>query len=200
MRVLMFTGGMDSTALAWMLRPEKLLLLDYGQRPAKGEERASRAIAKELGIELEVARVDMSPFGHGTMSTSGSPLASSAAAPEFWPYRNQMLVTLAAMKYAGDPIAEIMVGTVVGDDAHPDGSREFVSAIDSLVKLQSGVRVSAPAIGMTTLELIRKADVPKSVMGWTFSCHTGEWACGSCRGCHKHRQVMECLEAAGPQS
>ena len=195
MRALLFTGGLDSTALAWMLRPEKLVFFDYGQRPAKGEERAARAVAAAVEIALDVRRVDMSAFGHGTMSTYGMPLKSASKAPEFWPYRNQLLITLAAMTYAADSLTEILVGTVVGDDAHPDGRRGFVSAVDSLVWQQSGVRVAAPAIEMTTLQLVRKAAVPKSVLGWTFSCHTGEWACGSCRGCNKHRQVIECLEA-----
>jgi 7-cyano-7-deazaguanine synthase len=194
MRALLFTGGLDSTALAWMLRPEKLIFFDYGQRSAKGEERASRAVAADVGIELNVTRIDMSAFGHGTMSTSGTPLTSESKTPEFWPYRNQMLITLAAMNYASEPLTEIMVGTVAGDEAHPDGSREFVAAVGNLVCLQSGVIVSAPAIAMTTLQLIRTAGVPKAVLGWTFSCHTGEWACGSCRGCNKHRQVIECLE------
>lgn len=194
MRVLLFTGGLDSTALAWMLKPDKLVFFDYGQRPAKGEERASRAIAAALGIDLDIRGVNLSAFGHGTMSVSGTPLASASKAPEFWPYRNQMLITLAAMAYAAEPLTEISVGTVVGDDAHPDGSREFVSAMDGLVKLQSGVRVLAPAIDMTTGQLVSKAAVPKSILGWTFSCHTGEWACGYCRGCNKHRQVIECLE------
>jgi 7-cyano-7-deazaguanine synthase len=161
-----------------MLKPEKLVFFDYGQRPAKGEARASHAVAAALGVELDVRRADMSAFGHGTMSISGAPLASASKAPEFWPYRNQMLITFAAMMYAAGPLTEILIGTVVGDDTHPDGSREFVSNIDELVRLQSGVRVSAPAIEMTTLQLVRKAAVPKSVLGWTFSCHTGEWACG----------------------
>ncbi len=195
MRALLFTGGLDSTALAWMLRPEKLIFFDYGQRPARGEERAARAVAAAIGLVLDVPRVDMSAFGHGTMSRSGTALASATKSPEFWPYRNQMLITLAAMAYAADPLKEILVGTVVGDDAHPDGRAEFVSAIDCLVRQQSEVRVVAPAIEMTTLQLVKNAAVPKSVLGWTFSCHTGEWACGSCRGCNKHRQVIECLEA-----
>jgi 7-cyano-7-deazaguanine synthase len=195
MRALLFTGGLDSTALAWMLRPERLVFFDYGQRPARGEERASRAVGAAIGIALDVRRVDMSAFGHGTMSASGAPLASASKAPEFWPYRNQMLITLAAMTYAAEPLTEILVGTVVGDDVHPDGRREFVSAIDGLVRQQSGIRVSTPAIDMSTLQLVRKAAVPESVLGWTFSCHTSEWACGSCRGCNKHRQVIECLEA-----
>ena len=197
MRVLLFSGGLDSTALAWMLKPEKLVFFDYGQRAAKGEERASRTIAGAVGIDLDVRRVDMSTFGHGTMSLSGMPLATASKSPEFWPYRNQMLITLAAMTYAAHPITEMMVGTVVGDDAHPDGTNGFVAAIDSLVRLQSGVRVLAPAIHMTTLELVKKAEVPTSLLGWTFSCHTGEWACGFCRGCSKHRQVIECLEVGG---
>jgi 7-cyano-7-deazaguanine synthase len=194
MRALLFTGGLDSTALAWMLRPERLIFFDYGQRPARGEERAARAVAAAVNLAFDVLRVDMSAFGHGTMSASGTPVASASRAPEFWPYRNQMLITLAAMTYAANPLSEILVGTVVGDDAHPDGRREFVSIIDNLVRQQSGVRVVAPAMDMTTLQLVRKATVPKSVLGWTFSCHTGEWACGSCRGCNKHNQVLECLE------
>lgn len=195
MRALLFTGGLDSTALAWMLRPERLLFVDYGQRPAKGEERAARAVAAAVGIGLDIRCVDLSGFGHGTMSPSRAPLVAASKAPEFWPYRNQMLITLAAMTYAADPLSDILVGTVVGDDAHPDGRREFLSAIDGLVRQQSGVRVLAPAIDVTTLQLLRKAAVPESVLGWTFSCHTGEWACGSCRGCNKHRQVIECIEA-----
>ncbi len=194
MRVLLLTGGLDSAALAWMLEIERALFVDYGQRPAKGEERAARAVAEALRIPLDIRRVDLSAFGHGTMSATGVALPSARGAPEFWPYRNQMLITLAAMTYAAEPLAEIVIGTVVGDDAHPDGRPEFLDAMDRVVSQQSGVRVVAPALGMTTLELVRKAAVPRSVLGWTFSCHTGEWACGSCRGCHKHRDVIARLD------
>ncbi|WP_244474337.1 7-cyano-7-deazaguanine synthase [Methylobacterium sp. Leaf87] len=192
--MLLLTGGLDSTALASMLKIECALFVDYGQRPAKGEERAARAVAEALGIPLDIRRVDLSAFGHGIMSPMGAALPSARGAPEFWPYRNQMLITLAAMTYAAEPLSEIIIGTVVGDDAHPDGRPEFLDAMDCVVSQQSGVRVVAPALGMTTLELVRKAAVPRSVLGWTFSCHTGEWACGSCRGCHKHRDVIACLD------
>lgn len=193
MRVLLLTGGLDSTALAMMLEVDRALFIDYGQRPAKGEERAARAVAEALQIPLDVRRVDLAAFGHGTMSAAGTALPSAHASPEFWPYRNQMLITLAAMTYAADPLKEIIIGTVVGDDAHPDGRPEFLEAMDQVVSQQSRVRVVAPALGLTTLDLVRKAGVPPSLLGWTFSCHTGEWACGSCRGCNKHRNVIACL-------
>ncbi len=129
------------------------------------------------------------------MLPTGPPLSASSNAAEFWPYRNQMLVTLAATAFAATPLTEILVGTVVGDDAHPDGTVDFVNALDRLVCLQAGVCVVAPAFVVSTLDLTRKAAVPRSVLGWTFSCHTGEWACGSCRGFNKHRHVIECLAA-----
>lgn len=194
MRVLLLTGGLDSTALAWMLKVERGLFVDYGQRPAKGEERAARAVADALCIPLDIRRVDLSAFGNGTMSATGVELPSASRAPEFWPYRNQMLITLAGMACAAEALTEIVIGTVVGDDAHPDGRPEFLEAMDRVMSEQSGVRVVAPALGMTTLELVMKAAVPRSVLGWTFSCHTGEWACGSCRGCNKHRDVIACIE------
>jgi 7-cyano-7-deazaguanine synthase len=197
LRVLLLTGGLDSTALAWMLKSERALFVNYGQRPAKGEERAARAVADALGITLDIRHVDLSAFGHGTMSETGVALPSARGTPEFWPYRNQMLITLAAMTYAAEPLREILIGTVAGDDAHPDGHPDFLEAIDRVVSQQSGVRVVAPALGMTTLDVVRKAAVPRSILGWTFSCHTGEWACGSCRGCTKHRDVIACLEEEG---
>lgn len=193
MRALLFSGGLDSTALAWTLRPERLLFVDYGQRPAKGEERACRSIASELGARLDVRRVDLTSFGNGTMSPGGVTLSSEA--PEFWPYRNQMLVTLAAMAYAAEPLEEILIGTVVTDAAHPDGRPAFLHAIDAVVRVQSGVRVVAPAADITSEELLGKASVPRSLLGWTFSCHTGEWACGACRGCGKHHDVLARVES-----
>lgn len=193
MRVLLFSGGIDSTALAWMTRPDRLLLVDYGQKGARGEERASRAVAEEVRLRLDVVRVDMSQFGRGSMARAP---ALDGAPPENWPFRNQMLVTLAAMTYAADDLREIALGTVVTDRLHPDGRPEFVSALDEAVRVQCGARVVTPASGMTTAELVVAAGVPRRVLGWTFSCHTGEWACGQCRGCEKHDEVISSLDEA----
>jgi 7-cyano-7-deazaguanine synthase len=101
-----------------------------------------------------------------------------------------MLVTLAAMAYAEDGLTEIGLGTVITDKAHPDGRPRFLQAIDRVISVQSGVRVLAPGAKLTTLQLVETTQVPLSILGWTFSCHTGVWACGTCRGCIKHDEVM----------
>lgn len=185
MKILLFSGGIDSTCLAWMERPDRLTFIDYGQIPAAGEQRACEAIAADLGVRLDVLRADLRQFGAGTMVG----LASSSDAPEFWPFRNQMLITLAAMAYMQDGLEEILIGTVRSDRQHPDGRAPFIRAIDRVLQSQSNIRVRAPAAKEHTHALAARSGVPARLLGWTFSCHTGEWACGRCRGCHKHAQV-----------
>lgn len=190
MKVLLFSGGMDSTALAWSLRPERLTFINYGQIPAAGEERACRAISNELGLPLDVHNVDLLAFGSGAMAGRKQ---QDGAQPEFWPYRNQMLITLAAMAYETQGLSALIIGTVRSDRAHPDGRAAFVRTIDRLLLIQSNVRVLAPAAKLSSQELVRQSEVPLSLLGWTFSCHTGEWACGQCRGCNKHGEVMAAI-------
>ena len=187
MRVLLFSGGIDSTVLASWLRPERLFFVDYGQVSAPGEERAAISIARDLGLPLDVRRVDLRAFGRGTM-TGGAALNPDA--PEFWPYRNQMLITMAAMAYADRAPLTIVIGTVLGDDVHPDGSAAFREAMTVVLATQGNTTLEAPGGAATTEQLIAISGSPLSLLGWTFSCHTGEWACGRCRGCIKHEQVM----------
>lgn len=193
MKILLFSGGIDSTALAWMTRPDVLLWVDYGQKAAEGEVRASRIIAGELNLSLDERRVDLGAFGRGSMAGRAS---IGDLPPENWPYRNQMLITLAAMAYADAGVSEIAVGTVVTDRVHPDGRPAFMTAIDAVVRSQAGPRIAMPAAEMSSLELVLASGVPRGLLGWTFSCHTGPWACGRCRGCVKHDELV-CSMGAG---
>ncbi len=182
----MFSGGVDSTAIAWTEKPEVLLFIDYGQLPAVGERRAARALAHAMTLPLEERSAPLNKFGSGSLV--GGP-QTSGREPEFWPYRNQMLITLAAMTYShGDPL-EVLIGTVMNDSAHPDGTAKFVSAMSAVLSAQGAVSVRAPAIAMTSAELLLSSALPPELLGWTFSCHTGEWACGQCRGCNKHNEL-----------
>ncbi|NKM35952.1 7-cyano-7-deazaguanine synthase [Rhizobium laguerreae] len=194
MRLLLFSGGLDSTALAWSQRPDLCLTIDYGQRPAQGEIRAASGLSGLMGLRHEVLTVDLAHLGSGSLA--GSETATVGSAPEWWPYRNQMLITLAAMKFVGQGLKEIMFGAVA-TDVHADGKKPFVNAISSLVSLQEGaVRVTAPAIDSDPVDLIRDSGLPASLLGATFSCHVAEYPCGHCRGCEKHSDTMRELAGA----
>jgi 7-cyano-7-deazaguanine synthase len=189
MRALLFSGGLDSAALAAWLRPDICVTVNYGQRPAAGEIAAAEAICRELNLSHRVIRADLSALGSGDMSERSTPARS--AAPEFWPYRNQMLVTLIGMLLQPEGLSEIVIGAVA-TDRHADGHRPFLKTLDRLMQLQEGkVALRAPAAMMTTVALLKKVRFPRRLIGLTFSCHVHEYACGKCSGCTKHREVVE---------
>ena len=183
---------MDSVALAYWLRPDLSLTVDYGQAAAEAEIRAARQVARELDIRHEIIAVNCSALGSGDMANT-RPL-EIAPVSEWWPYRNQLLVTLASMRAIALGATHILVGSVASDGTHADGRPDFYVALDRLMALQEGgLRVEAPALSMTTLELIRASGIPRELLAWAHSCHIGSLACGSCRGCVKHFEVTEQL-------
>lgn len=191
MRALLFSGGLDSTALAFWLKPDRLLFVDYGQLSAEGELRAATKISSELQLELDTRRVDARSCGSGDMAGG---LALNSEAPEFWPYRNQFLITLAAMTYANEPTLSISIGTVRTDRVHPDGHPAFLRKLQATLRTQGDVILEAPAISITSKTLIKRAGVPLDLLGWAFSCHRSNFACGLCRGCAKNLQTFRHAE------
>lgn len=191
MKLLLFSGGMDSTAIAYWKRPDICLTIDYGQRPAAGEIRAAAALCKVMGLRHEVVRVDFSALGVGSLA--GKPSAEIGRAPEWWPYRNQMLITVAGMRFVAEGLDEIMLGAVA-TDLHADGRAPFLRAVDRTMSLQEGsVHVSAPAHRLSPPALIQESGIPSDLLGATFSCHVLPTPCGSCRGCEKHAATMAAL-------
>lgn len=185
---LLLSGGMDSVALAYWLRPAHAITVDYGQMAARGELEAASSVCRSLNIPHHVVRVDCRALGSGDMA--GTAAHGAAPASDWWPYRNQLLITLTAMRAITLNVDTLMIGTVRGDAGHLDGTPGFVERLDALMRYQEGgLRVTAPAIAMSTAELIRTADVPLSLLAWAHSCHVSDIACGTCRGCNKHREV-----------
>jgi 7-cyano-7-deazaguanine synthase len=105
-----------------------------------------------------------------------------------------MLVTLALMKAIQLGVGELMVGSVKTDAQHLDGTPEFYEQLSKLVSMQEGeIKVTAPAIGLTTVELVQKAGIPDRILMYAHSCHTSNFPCGRCHGCNKYMYVKEQL-------
>lgn len=189
---ILLSGGVDSTSLAYWKRPDYAISVDYGQAPSEAELRVAHYVANELGISHEVIRSGIGGLGTGLLADCKQ--VALAPTPEWWPFRNQFLVTLAAMFAIKNGVGEIMIGTVKSDTSHLDNAPNFIKLVDQLLSFQEGaIRVVAPAHNLTTIELVRASKIPVSLLGWTHSCHTGNLACGSCRGCLKRIEVFESL-------
>jgi 7-cyano-7-deazaguanine synthase len=192
---LLLSGGMDSLAIAWWKRPQLAITLDYGQKAAEAEKLASAQICRELSIPHEVVTVDCSSLGSGDMA--GSSPDAAAQTSDWWPYRNQLLITLACMRAISRGTTTLFIGTVLSDgESHLDGTQEFVQRMDDLMRYQEGnLRVVAPAIGLTTTALIKETAVPAGLLAWAHSCHKANIACGNCRGCNKYLSTYSELGA-----
>lgn len=186
---ILLSGGIDSIALAFWKRPELAYTVNYGQLGAAGELRASRQVSTILQLRHEIITVDCADLGSGDMV--GSTPSRIAPVPEWWPFRNQLLLTIAAMKAVSDNVDHILFGSVNTDALHGDGKKEFFEQINNVMAVQEGkIKVLVPAIEMSSTELVRVSGIDISVLSWAHSCHVSEYACGSCRGCFKHQQVM----------
>lgn len=187
---LLLSGGMDSVAIAWWKRPSYGITIDYGQKPYSGELRAASAICRALSIKHIILQTNISALGSGDLA--GIAPSSNAPASEWWPYRNQFLMTVAAMKCQQLNASTLMIGALKTDGFHADGTAEFIKQMNVLFALQEGdLVIEAPAIDLTAEELVKAAKIPMEMLCWSHSCHISEVACGFCRGCRKHFETME---------
>lgn len=187
---LLLSGGMDSLSLAWWKRPDIAFTINYGQLAADAEIAASAAICNKLGIPHSIIQIDCRSLGSGDMA--GSDANRYAPATDWWPYRNQLLVTLTAMKALEFGVNRLWIGTVRSDSSHRDGTKEFIDSLNHLMMMQEGAMVvEAPAIGMSTAELIQLSGIPSGSLAWAHSCHKSNVACGYCRGCNKYFEVYD---------
>ena len=181
---------MDSTCIAYWKRPQYGITIDYGHKPAAGELRAAAAVCKSLGIIHVPLTVNIAELGSGDL-VGEAPL-DGAPASEWWPYRNQFLLTVAAMKCHSLSVDTLFIGALKTDGFHADGTKKFINAMNALVGLQEGhLSIEAPAIDLTATELVQRSIIPEEVLFWSHSCHVAETACGFCRGCKKHFETME---------
>lgn len=188
MKALLFSGGLDSTCIAKLEQPDVLITIDYGQRQAQGELAAAKQIAKAFGLPHRIVVARPEGCGQGLMAGKRP---SKRFPPEWWPLRNQYLLTVGAMLLESTSASKLLIGTVVTDVQLSDGNPSFIASFNELLRAQkSSVSVKAPAIKMTSQQLFRRAKLDRSIAGWVFSCHVGPKACGICRGCRKSAELI----------
>jgi 7-cyano-7-deazaguanine synthase len=187
---LLLSGGIESVAVAYLTRPSHAITIDSGQAAASTELRVAGQVAAMLEIRHECVQADFASLGTGIMAKRDN--VQGAPSPEWWPFRNQFLITVAAMFAVKSGLSDVIIGTVKSDTLHADNSPEFLVLVNELLARQEGgIRVLAPAEKLTTAELVEHSQVPFSLLAWTHSCHTGPLACGQCRGCLKHIEIVE---------
>lgn len=187
-RAILLSGGIDSICLTYSLKPDIAYTIDYGQTVAEREIYVSDFICKQLGIKHKIIKVNCKSLGSGTLANSEN--ISLAPSEEWWPYRNQLLVTLAGMQGIKDGISELYLASVKSDNFHKDGTKRFYELLNNLLSFQEGnIKVLCPTLDYYSHELVNKYNVPLNLLSIAHSCHISNIACGKCSGCIKQLKV-----------
>lgn len=187
-KALLLSGGVDSICLAYGLKPDIAYTIDYGQKVAEREIYVSKFICKELKIIHKVIKIDCSSLGSGTLVNSETLSVSPSA--EWWPFRNQLIITLALMQGIKDGITELHLASVKSDEFHKDGTSLFYEYVNKLVAYQEGnISIQCESLDLYSHELAIKYKVPLELLSIAHSCHISNIACGKCSGCTKQLRV-----------
>ena len=122
----------------------------------------------------------------------GSPPSDQGSTPEWFPYRNQHLATIAAAHALKCGLKSVALGVVAGDgNRHVDGTPSFISMINGLISQQEGgVRLLAPHIRTEPTDLVARCGLPEAIVRQTHSCHTANVACRTCPGCTRREEIL----------
>jgi 7-cyano-7-deazaguanine synthase len=187
-RAILLSGGIDSISLAYNLRPDIAYTIDYGHTVAEREIYVSDYICKVLNIKHRVIKVDCKSLGSGTLVNKEN--IEISPSEEWWPFRNQLLITLSAMQAINDGVSEIYLASVKSDKFHKDGTNKFYDLINETVTYQEGnINILCPTLELYSHQLVQNFNVPIELISIAHSCHISNLACGKCSGCTKQLRV-----------
>jgi 7-cyano-7-deazaguanine synthase len=208
--LVLLSGGVDSSTVCLYLRERGFRVLPhfvfYGQRAAASEWKAARAVARRLKLEPPGSS-DLSSLGRAldfglTRGTTHGDDASFAERfrESFFPHRNLLLATCAAMHAASRGVSAIAIGVVGGAEvAYPDTTPAFIRRLRRLLRMSADVRVLAPFAGKTKDDVARFGWDRGFDYGLTYSCHARSGIhCGRCAGCIERDRTLSAYPPKRP--
>ena len=193
---ILLSGGIDSSIMALLYKKERFdvhpLFIDYGQRAGKQEWNACKKICLKLHLHnpMRIPVCSISKL-HKNLLTS----RSSKVESPFFPFRNLILISIAAL-YAYESNCNNLAIGIVGRGAvsFPDCSQEFISSLSKSLSLavNSEIRVFTPLIGFSKGDIINYGSEYGFPYKLTYSCYLGGIKhCGQCAACKSRKEAFK---------
>jgi len=213
--VVLISGGLDSATAAAMASAEGFagyaLSFDYGQRH-RAELVAAGRVARSLGMEHRVFRLDLRQFGGSALTddTIAVPEGPSEGIPlTYVPARNTVFLSLALAWAEVLDAHDIFIGVNAVDySGYPDCRPEFVQAFETMANLGTragvegrGFRIRAPLIDLSKADIIRTGARLGVDYGLTVSCYDADAegrACGRCDSCRLRAEGFRAADVHDP--
>lgn len=209
--VLIYSGGLDSTALLCSLLAEgdkvRCLSVDYGQRHRK-ELFAAAAICEKLGAPFQVAKMGgIRELLKGSALTDNIPVPNGHYEAETMkqtivPNRNMLMLALGIAWCVSLRFDRVAYAAHAGDHAiYPDCRPEFVEAMREAAALCDWRKVElyAPFVRKTKMEIVRLGAELGAPFELTWSCYMGgEKHCGACGTCVERKEAFALAGVTDP--
>lgn len=170
--VVLLSGGVDSSYLAFTIKPERspamALFVDYGQPAAKKEERSARVMAKAALLDFGKVSVHGLPLGDMSDWETGAAVV---------PARNLWLIAIGAAY--GD---RVWIGCVPEDfEDYADCRPKFLHDMGVAMNRAYGATVAySPATRAERVNFLRENELDP----FAWSCYgPGPKPCGQCASC-----------------
>lgn len=212
--IVLVSGGLDSATALAIARAEGYqccaLTFDYGQRH-RIEIEAARAVAGSIGVvEHKVAALDLRTFGGSALTAAiDVPKDRDLEADEipitYVPARNTIFLAFALAYAEVRGARDIFIGVNAIDySGYPDCRPEYIAAFERMANLATRsaieghpVRIHAPLVSWSKVQIIRRGFELGVDYGLTFSCYDPDDAGRHCGHCDSCRLRLSAFEQAG---
>lgn len=200
--VLLASGGMDSTVLAYKLEQERkriiLLFLDYGQHCVNKEYETLKKIAPEdFRKDIKIIKMgDIYQESNSRMIKEADLWSDNVVANDLYlPYRNLLFLSIASAYAQSKGIKDVYSAFINSNHAKEiDCSMEFFSRLETLLEEYGSVKINMPFRDMTKTEVAELGIELKAPISVTYSCQVNSKnPCGACPNCVDRIEAMNNL-------
>lgn len=193
MTILLASGGLDSTTLAYKLvrdgRPFQPIFFDYGQHSVEKEWDTLLAVLPTHHSVPPPIRLNIRDVFRGSRSlliAEPDPWTEAVDVNDMYiPYRTLLFFTVAAAQAQIRGVTDVVSGFINSNHAKElDCSAKFLNELDELAKGVGVVRFVLPFRDMSKAQVATLAWELNVPIGRTFSCQLfSDVPCGACPNC-----------------
>jgi 7-cyano-7-deazaguanine synthase len=200
--VLLASGGMDSTTLAYKLFREGKrvipLFLDYGQHCREKEfETLKEVLPANYTPDIKVIKIgDVYKESNSRMIKEANLWVDNVVADDLYlPYRNLLFLTIAAAFAQSKGIQVIYSAFINSNHAKEiDCSLEFFNKLEALLSDYGSVKIQMPFRDLTKSEVAKIGVELGAPIGKTYSCQiNSNNHCGVCPNCVDRLKALNSL-------
>lgn len=190
--LLLASGGMDSTVLAYKLEKENkniiILFIDYGQHCKEKEYKTLlEVIPKKYKENVRIIKIgDVYRESNSRMLVEANLWEDNVVAEDMYlPYRNILFISLASAYAQSMGIKDVYTAFINSNHAKEiDCSMEFFTKLESLLFEYGSIKINMPFREMTKTEVAKLGIELYAPIETTYSCQVNsETPCGACPNC-----------------